>query len=186
MPEFTAKVIDNTLEVTVKNQPIIPYENGSYPNLFYMFRFKDNDTRVGQWFYDPTYYVLPYTFGGYHKVSDSDFTTVSLPLEEKQFPSGQIDIQTTSLFGNQYPTSIENGTVYAFDGHYSGWSNPQYITMIESNTSPSPTLTPPTDRNPPHLEPIDYLIPVSVIVVIFIVLSVLLYGRHRKTSDLKQ
>ncbi len=44
----------------------------------------------------------------------------------------------------------------------------------------------PTDfsRNPSHLDPIVYLIPVSIIVVV-VVLSVLLYRRHRKTSNLK-
>jgi hypothetical protein len=52
--------------------------------------------------------------------------------------------------------------------------------------TPTPTLTPPTDRNPPHLEPIDYLIPVSIIVAIFIVLSVLLFRRHQKPANFKQ
>src|SRR5665648_370788 len=89
--EFTAKVVDSNLEVTIKNQPVTPYENGSYPSLYYMFRFKDNNTMIGHWDYDPMYFVLPSTYGGYHKASDSDFTTVSLSLEGKQFPSGQID-----------------------------------------------------------------------------------------------
>src|SRR5665648_355275 len=62
VPEFTAKVVDTNLEVTIKNQPLTPYENGSYPNLYYMFRFRDNNTMIGQWYYDPIYYVLPYTY----------------------------------------------------------------------------------------------------------------------------
>src|SRR5665647_1898307 len=77
VPEFTAKVVDTTLEVTIKNQPLTPYENGSYPSLYYMFRFGDNNTRIGSWDYDPMYFVLPSTYGGYYKASDSDFTTVS-------------------------------------------------------------------------------------------------------------
>jgi len=136
VPEFNAKVVDTNLEVTIKNQPLLPYENGSYPNLYYMFRFRDNNTMIGQWYYDPIYYVLPYTYGGYYKASDSDFTTVSLSLEGKQFPSGLIGIQVTALFGNQYQTSIENGAVYAFEGHYSGWSNTQTITVPSNYISP--------------------------------------------------
>ena len=139
VPEFTAKVVDTTLEVTIKNQPLTPYENGSYPNLYYMFRFKDNNTMIGQWDYDPMYYVLPSTYGGYHKASDSDFTTVSLSLEGKQFPSGQIDIQVIALIGNQYPTNEQNGTVYAFEGETSDWTAHQYIAISSSSSSPTPS-----------------------------------------------
>jgi hypothetical protein len=140
VPEFTAKVVDTNLEVTIINQPLTPFDNGSYPNLYYMFRFKDNNTRIGEWFYDPMYFVLPSTYGGYHKASNSDFTTVSLSLEGKQFPSGQIDIQVTALVGYQYPTGIENGTVYAFDGHYSGWSYTQYVTIPINTSLPTPSV----------------------------------------------
>ncbi len=141
VPEFTAKVVDTTLEVTIKNQPLTPYENGSYPSLYYMFRFKDNNTAIGQWDYDPMYFVLPSTYGGYHKASDSDFTTVSLSLDNYQYPSGQIDIQVIALIGNQYPTNEqrENRTVYAFEGETSDWSNPQYITISASSSSPTPS-----------------------------------------------
>ena len=131
VPEFTAKVVDTTLEVTIKNQPLTPYENGSYPSLYFMFRFGDNNTRIGSWDYDPMYFVLPSTYGGYYKASDSDFTTVSLSLKGKQFPSGQIGIQVIALIGNQYPTNEqrENRTIYAFEGETSDWSNPQTIAV---------------------------------------------------------
>jgi parallel beta-helix repeat protein len=65
------------------------------------------------------------------------------------------------------------------------------------SSTPTPTLTPTTlptatpiiatttpflpPRNPPHLDPIYYILPISIILAIFIVLSVLLYRRHRKT-----
>ena len=139
MPEFTANVADTNLEVTIKNQPLTPYENGSYPSLYYMFRYKDNNTRIGAWDYDPIYYVLPSTYGGYYKASGSDFTKVSLSLEGKQFPSGQIDIQAVALIGKQYPTNEQNGTVYAFEGEYSGWSNTQAIAVPSSSNSPTNT-----------------------------------------------
>ena len=44
-----------------------------------------------------------------------------------------------------------------------------------------PTSSPSTDRNVPHLELIDYLLPIGVAVAVIIVLSVLLYRRQRKT-----
>ena len=52
-------------------------------------------------------------------------------------------------------------------------SNP--TTIQSASLSPTSTLSP---RNPPHLDPAVYLIPVSIIVVI-VVLSLLLFRRHR-------
>ena len=132
VPEFTAKVVANTIEVTIKNQPLAPYENGSYPGLYYMFRFKDHNAEEGFWDYDPVYFVLPSTYGGYHKASDYEFTVVSLSLEGYHFPSGLIDIQAIALVGNQFPTTMQNGTVYGFEGETSSWSNYQTLTVSEN------------------------------------------------------
>ena len=155
-----------------------PYENGSYPSLYYMFRYKDNNTRIGHWDYDPMYYVLPSTYGGYYKASDSEFTIVSLSLEGHQFPSRQIDIQAAALIGKQYPTSIQNGTVYGFEGKYSDWSNTQTITIAASLNSPTPMPTPITTGN------LALTLTISVIVVIIALAIIqLLYRRHRKTAD---
>ena len=81
--------------------------------------------------------MLPSTYGGYHEASDSDFTIVSISLEGHNFPSGQIAIQAIALFGNQYPTNIQNGTVYGFEGVTSGWSNYQRLTIDETKPSSS-------------------------------------------------
>jgi hypothetical protein len=132
VPDIMAKVIANTLEVTIKNQPLAPYENGSYPSLYHMFRFKDHNTEDGFWNYDPVYFVGPSTYGGYHEASDSEFTEISISLEGHNFPSGQIDIQAIALIGNQYPTNMQNGTVYGFDGEISGWTNTQTLTVDEN------------------------------------------------------
>ena len=132
VPDFTAKAFTTTIEVTIKNQPLTSYENGSYPSLYYGFRFKDHNERIGFWDYDPPYFVLPSTYGGYYKASDSDFTVVSLSLEGYHFPSGQIDIQALALVGNQYPTNMQNGTVYGFEGKISGWSNTQTLAIGEN------------------------------------------------------
>jgi hypothetical protein len=131
-PDFTTKIVADTIEVKIKNQPLGPYENGSYPRLYYMFRFKDHDAIIGFWNYDPVYFVLPSTYGGYHEASDSDFTLVSISLEGHDFPSGQIDIQAIALVGNQYPTNMQNGTVYGFEGEISSWSNTQTLIIDEN------------------------------------------------------
>ncbi len=52
----------------------------------------------------------------------------------------------------------------------------------------TPTVTPyqpPIDRNAPHLDPIYYLIPVSIVVAIVVLSSCFIEG-HRKTAKLKQ
>jgi len=136
VPVFTAKVVDNTLEVTIKNQPLTPYENGTYPSLYYMFKYKDHNERVGFEYYDPVYFVLPSTYGGYYKASDSDFTVVSLSLEGRQFPSEQIDVQVIALVGNQYPTDLQGGSVYGFEGVVGNWSDIQTVTFEENADIP--------------------------------------------------
>lgn len=56
--------------------------------------------------------------------------------------------------------------------------------LPETPPIPTPTLTlPPEGSDPRHLEPIDYLLPISVIVAVVVTVSVLLYGRHRKTTN---
>ena len=162
VPDIMAKVIANTLEVTIKNQPLAPYENGSYPSLYHMFRFKDHNTEEGFWDYDPVYYVLPSTYGGYHEASDSEFTEISISLEGHNFPSGQIDIQAIALVGNQYPSNIQNGTVYAFEGETGSWSNYQTLDINEKLPSS-----------------IELIVIVVVIVVVVIVVS-LGYFKKRK------
>jgi len=65
-----------------------------------------------------------------------------------------------------------------------GYSNRVSFNVTQPTPTPTNTSTPTppsTDRNPPHLDPIYYLIPMSIIVAILI-LSLLLFTRHRKTA----
>ncbi len=82
--------------------------------------------------------------------------------------------------GNYWNGYTGNGT-YVIDNnnvdHYP-LSNP---VDIYATPNPTPTPTPDLPRNPPHLEPIDYLLPISIIVAV-VLLSVLLYRRHQKTA----
>ena len=188
VPEFTVKAVDSAIEVTIRNQPLDSYENGSC--LYYGFKFKDFNARVGFWEYDPSFFVGPSTYGGYYKASDSDFSVVLLSLEGYDFPSGQVDIQAIALVGNQYQTDIQNGTVYGFDGLMSGWSETQTITMGESQTSPEPTPTPtpseeatplPTiNTGPSHYYFDDFLIGGIAGAVAIAVLVLLYYLTKRK------
>jgi hypothetical protein len=194
-PEYNVKVNLSSLEMTIKNQPITTYvdANSSNPSLYYMFRFKDHEN-FQDWNYAPMYYVLPSTYGTYYKASTSDYTTLSFPIGTYPLTgilnSGQVDVQVMALIGNEVPTNYENETVYGFNGITSVWSNIQTITIPTSsisttpNQTSSPTSTPYLPpRNPPHLEPIDYLLPIIVIsaVITIIIVSVLRY-RHKKIT----
>ena len=195
VPEFTARLTASSLEVTIKNQPLTRFDdiNVSNPSLYYGFRFKDPNSVPNNWEYVPIYFVGTSSYGTYYEASGSDYTIVSFSLDDYPFDginhhtgiskNGPIDIQVMALIGIEIPTTEQNGTVYRFDGETSDWSNTQTITIPESNTSPTPTpYLPP--RNPPHLDPIYYLIPASIIVAI-VVLSLLLYRSHRKTISQK-
>ena len=178
VPEFTAKANATDIEVTIKNQPLSSYENGTYPSLYYGFKFKDLNARIGFWEYDPIFFVGSSTYGGYYKASDSEFTVVSLSIEGYDFPSGQIEIQAIALVGNQYPTDIQNGTVYGFEGEISDWSNIQTVTIGESQTPPPSPLTSPSPLDTPYEIPI---IGVAFIVIVFGTgLGLLIYLVKRK------
>ena len=98
---------------------------------------------------------------------------------------GSINSWDNGSIGN-YWSDYNGSGVYLIDennlDHYP-LANP--VDINAQTPTPIPTATPyqpPSNRNAPHLDPIFYLIPVSVIVAIFIALSVLLYRRHRKTT----
>jgi hypothetical protein len=140
VPEFTTKVVDTNLEVTIKNQPLTPYQNGSYPNLYYMFRIQDHNLGYPNWMIEPNFFVGSISYGEYYKASDSEFTVVLLSYN---FSSHQIDIQTMALVGNQVPyrDPAVQGTLYKFDGENSDWSNTQTITLTQTPTTPTTTPT---------------------------------------------
>lgn len=190
VPEFTLKGVDaTTVEVTIKNQPLTPYENGSYPNLYYMFRIQDHNLGHPNWMIEPNYFVGFISYGEYYKASDSEFTVVSLSYN---FPSDQIDIQTMALVGNQVPYTdpAVQEILYKFDGENSGWSNTQTITIpASSTTSPTPTLPPdstptPNTNSNTFLSDSMQLIIIAVILAVFVavIISLLLYIKRLKCA----
>ncbi len=145
-PEFTAKFVASSIEVTIKNQPISAYveTNGKSPSLYYSFRFKDNNATIPDWNYAPVFYVGISSYGTYYKASGSDYNAVSFPLGNYPLTSilnsGRIDLQVMALIGNEVPTNYENGGIYGFDGSESIWSVTQTITIPNNSSSPTPTV----------------------------------------------
>ena len=179
VPEFTLKAVANAIEVTVKNQALTPYQNGGNLSLYYGFRFKDHNAGIGFWDYDPPYFVLPSTYGGYYNASASDSTIVSLSLEGYRFPSRQIDLQAVALVGNQYPNDIQNGIVFAFEGVTSDWSSIQTLAIPALTSSPLPT--PDTVPQQPEPSPTTLIIASSVLVAA-VCISLFDYFKKRKSE----
>ena len=112
---------------------------------------------------------------------------------------GNPSVRVSGVFEND---GNHNLTLYA-NNTAGDWTTPQtvsYVVNINADTTIPPTTSTPVQspslsptstptlspRNPPHLEPIDYLLPISVVLAVVIALSLLLFTRHRKTTNLKQ
>ena len=188
-PEFTLKVDASSIEVTIKNQPITIYQvNGSDPNLYYGFRFKDNASR-SNWIIEPLYFVGISSYEPYYKASDLDYTNVTLSIDDYQgyrlpvfSTGGQLDFQVLALVGNEIPFKFNNQTIYGFDGVTSVWSSTQTITIPHSSNS-TPTDTSSTGNSITSLLTSFALVAVAVSVAV--VISLLMYVRHLKRSTIK-
>jgi hypothetical protein len=113
---------------------------------------------------------------------------------ESQFPDPQRHYFTGQVELTNIPDGNHNLTITAYAGGFYPDGNDGFYRFIINGTSTVfftvgnlATATPflPTDRNAPHLELTDYLLPISIILVIIIV-SVLFYRRHRKTISSSQ
>jgi hypothetical protein len=137
---------------------------------------KCDPENITQWVKSITYYV--------------DVPTINY------YPSHQVPLPISSVIETSDGSIAILGVGYSVLGNY--YTGKIYLIKTEpflptpsqtllptpiSTASPTPYLPP--DRNAPHLDPIFYLIPIAVIFVA-IVVSVLLYKRHRKTSWLSQ
>jgi len=134
--------------------------------------------------------------GGQNKTAYGEWYDLEQRLYDTE---GNPSIWVNDVFEND---GNHNLTLYA--NNTSGdWATPQIVTYLVNinadttfppttsnpttiqSASLSPTSTStlsPTDRNAPHLDPIYYLIPVSIIVGI-VILFLLFYRRHRKTAQ---
>jgi hypothetical protein len=185
IPEFTVRMVESSLEITIKNQPITAFvnENSSNPSLYYGFRFKDHNATIPDWYDSPIWYFFGYSsYGTYYKASSSDYTVVSFPLGNYPLKyvlnSGRIDLQVMALIGNEVPSNAQNGTVYVFDGVMGVWSNTQTVAIPETSTSTSPSPNPtPT----PTVPEFSWLM---ILPLFFSLLFVVVLIRKRKASEI--
>jgi hypothetical protein len=108
------------------------------------------------------------------------------------YPDGNFSLTKNGVISNnkaEVGGGVYNaGTFNRNGGVISGNTAAQYSDVYPSIVSPIPTITsltsafPVIENNPPHLEPIDYLLPISVIIAVAIVLSVLLLRKNRKIT----
>jgi hypothetical protein len=137
--------------------------------------------------------------GGQNKTAYGEWYDLEQRLYDTQ---GNPSVRVYDVFEND---GNHNLTLYA-NNTAGDWATPQIVTYLVNinadttfppttsnpttiqSASLSPTSTStlsPTDRNAPHLDPIYYLIPISIIVAI-VIFSLLLFKRHRKTTNSKQ
>jgi hypothetical protein len=209
------RVDNKTIEVIIKNQPFNPIliqeGNSNWTTAFYYnVHFKGHYS--GDW-------IPIYFYGDpFPTPSNSDYTTIEYPLEltspnassyylqvyreydgsyssiPTEIPSNaQIDFQVQAMIGNFHRGYNATATdqlqmfPWVFEGQTSDW-NTQTITIPETASSPNPTLSL-TPRNPPHLEPLEVIAFLGVIITIIIVLPItviMLYRKHRKSASLSK
>ncbi len=145
-----AEHVDNrTIEVKVKNQPFTPYiddESSFTIKLYYNIRVRGHFS--GNW-------TEVFSVDNPHPVqSNSDYTTISLPLGGNVGPfaslstnsSSQIDFQVEAMIG--YFSRTTGFASWYFAGEESGWSNTQTITIdATSNGSSLPSQNPSATPN---------------------------------------
>jgi len=163
VPEFTVKLVDSSydvptsysidpytgenmthtgyhvesrsIEVTIKNQPFVPYyDNSSGWNIrfYYNIRIKGH--------YSEDWIELYRASDGYTTQSDSEYTTMSYALGENtdtilgtkmiEFPYGaQVDFQVEAMIGYVHRDASISMAPWVFTGEKSGWSETQTLTI---------------------------------------------------------
>jgi hypothetical protein len=154
-------VNNETIVVTIQNQPFTPYTSGNNTNqLYYNVRCKghfaqftsDTDLGNGQ--------------GGIAASTSAD-TVVSFDIASWGIPSGgQVDFQVQAFIGYTYYNEGECFTANVVTVGESAWSNTQTITIgtgaVSTSTpsppvytsTPSPSAPPPTQFQSPTATPI--------------------------------
>jgi hypothetical protein len=185
----SAQHIDNrTIEVKVKNQPFTPYpdDKSSFTiQLYYNIRVRGHFG--GNW-------TQVYSVDSTHPVqSNSDYTTISLPLGGNVGPfasllansTSQIDFQVEAMIG--YFSRTTGFASWYFAGEESGWSNTQTLTIGEpTQTTPGasqPATSSSTDPTVSQVFGLDWVgvAVVALLVVIAVLLVfVVFYLRRRK------
>jgi hypothetical protein len=131
--------------------------------------------------------------GGQNRTAYGEWYDLEQRLYDTQ---GHPSVWVYNVFENN---GNHNLTLYA-NNTAGDWATPQtvtYLVNINADTSFPPTTSNPiqsasisptststlSPRNPPHLEPIEYLLPISVVLAVAIALSLLFFRRHRKPKS---
>lgn len=177
---------------------VVTVENQAYAN-FYNIQIKDHD-QTDDW-------ADLYTTadgGNYPMQSpDSNYTSISISIEEEGLAGRQIDIQVQAMDGNvvntvnPYSPNSALNPQYAFEGETSGWSKTETV-IVPANTplSSTPTLTSSTSTLTPtstltSVSSASYasLLLIALVVIAFllaVIIFLLLYMRRRKASCLSK
>jgi len=146
-------VLNQTITVTIRNQPFIASYNGENYYLYYNIRAKGHFGNNWNEFYpiDPYHSFSANTYStnlpnGLLSPSNSNHTVTAIP---NSYPSGsQVDFQVESIVWRGFQYFVPDTNLFSnATGHYeqrfafygiSGWSNTQTV-AIPANTSPSST-----------------------------------------------
>ncbi|MCL5876651.1 MAG: hypothetical protein M1540_02430 [Candidatus Bathyarchaeota archaeon] len=187
-----AQHVDNrTIEVKVKNQPFTSYvddKSNFTIELYYTIRVRGHFG--GNW-------TEVFSVDNAHPVqSNSDYTTISLPLGGNIGPfaslptnsSSQIDIQVEAMTG--YFSRTVGFASWYFTGEESGWSSAQTLTIGEtaqtstpgaSQLSTSPSVNP-TVSQAFGLDLVGIAVVILFAVIIVLLVFVVIYLRKRGVS----
>jgi hypothetical protein len=183
------------LEMTIKNQPFVPYYDADSSwnvSFYYNIRIKG--------YYSEDWIELYRPSDGYPTQSDSEYSVISLgTLGDGGFslvtnakmidvPSGgQVDFQVEAMIGYVYrEISIAvPGSGWIFTGETSGWSKTQTLTVSASSTpstSPVPPIEPTQSPEPQQIEPFTTTIILAAVVAATVVVAagLLVYSKKRK------
>jgi parallel beta-helix repeat protein len=127
-----------------------------------------DNTQVG----NTPYVINTDNTDAYPLMSNYDVSSVSIELPDWATSLNVPAVAATPTFPAYHPTITPTQT---------GLPSPT-STVLQT----APTLTSNMPRDAPHLEVTDYLLPVGVIAAIVAIFSVLLFRRHRKTTNLNK
>jgi len=208
VPEFTVKLVDSSydvpttysidpytgenvthtgyhvesrsIDVTIKNQPFIPYydvSSGWNIGFYYNIRIKGH--------YSEDWIELYRASDGYPTRSDSQYTIISYTLGENtdtilgtkmiEFPYGaQEDFQVEALIGYISRVNNPNATTqlemypYVFTGEISGWSETQTLTISAPDSITTPDTSPSQNSTAAMLTLLGVIVVLLVIVVVYL------------------
>jgi|SRR5665647_421528 len=130
-------------------------------------------------------YIFTLSSGNFFLENNIDIHYASNGFKFPIIGEGSVNSWDNGSIGN-YWSDYNGSGVYIIDESnvdHHPLTNP--IDINAQSPTPIPTATPylpPSDRNAPHLEPIYYLIPVSVVLAIIIATSIFYYRRYRKKT----